>query len=71
MNVSFTKTFQDYEASEQNYQAASLWCHAHNYTPTVRFVAHTGACTVTLEGEDALRAIEQDTKAKAIVTEAA
>jgi hypothetical protein len=61
---SFTKTFPDYEA-------ASLWCHAHNYTPTVRFVAHTGACTVTLEGEDALRAIEQDTKAKAIVTEAA
>jgi hypothetical protein len=66
---SFTKTFQDYAVSAQNYEAASSWCHAHKYTPVVRFIAHTGACTITLEGEDALRAIEADTKAKAVVTE--
>jgi hypothetical protein len=60
-----------YEKTFPNYEAATLWLHERGLSAAVKFIAHTGACTITLEGEDALRAIEQDTKAKAIVTEAA
>jgi hypothetical protein len=64
MQVRFTKSFPDYPA-------ADAWIESNGYSESVINITHDGKVTVTLEGEHAVRAIEQDTKAKAIVTEAA
>lgn len=56
MKVQFTKTFPDYEA-------AALWLHAHGYSAVVKF-EKDGRVTITLEGQHAIKAIEQATNSK-------
>lgn len=56
----FTKTFP-------SYRAATLWLHERGFSAAVTFVAHTAECTITLEGESAKRAIEEETGTKVVV----
>jgi hypothetical protein len=64
MTARFTKTFP-------NYTAATAWLHERGYSAAVTFVRQAGECTITLEGEEAIRAIEEETKAKVVEGEAA
>ena len=64
MPVRYFREFPDYIA-------ADAWIESNGYSESAINTSHDGKVTVTLEGEHALRAIEADTKAKAIVTEAA
>lgn len=63
MMIRFTRTFP-------TYRAATLWLHERGYSAAVTFIAHTDKCTITIEGESAKRAIEEETGAK-VVEEAA
>jgi hypothetical protein len=62
MTVRFTKTFP-------TYADATRWLHEHGYSTAV--VDLGAVVTITLEGADAIRAIEEETKAKIIPSEAA
>lgn len=53
------------------YRDATLWLHERGYSAAMTFTAHTGECTVTLEGEQAIRAAEEETNTRILKTEAA
>lgn len=64
MKVQFQKKFE-------TYRDATIWMHQRGYQSAV--VRHDlgDTCTITIEGEDAKRAIEEATNAKIIEPEAA
>jgi hypothetical protein len=62
MTVRFTKTFP-------TYADATRWLHEHGYSTAIVDISST--VTITLEGADAIRAIEEETRTKAIPSEAA
>jgi hypothetical protein len=54
-----------------NYAAADAWIEANGYDQPVIVIADSGTVTVTLEGEHAKRATEQETNARVLTAEAA
>ena len=65
MKVKFEKKFL-------NYAAATAWLHERGYSAVIPDMNDvSGPCTITLEGDEAVRAIEEDAGAKVVSSEAA